>query len=189
MAVGSVLGNLLAAWLQQDVWNNMFTWPRLAGTLLGLVLVTLLLAWLDQSGQNATVQRPASGVHSNVQIGNPLIRVLTGTNVYGNWQIGGGRIEVVERSPVAAVTGAATPEKIAQNGVISLQRQALMAQRRQLATEQERLAQQITQLQSSHQPDGGVASDSSRYAELIERQAQVAAQLSRLAALLQHSDL
>ena len=106
---GGILGNLLAAWLQQDAWDNTFTWPRVVGTLVGLTVVLLLLAWLDRKGQAAGAQASPSspslppGVHHNVQIGNPVMRLLTGTNAYGNIQIGWGRIEVVERS--AAATG------------------------------------------------------------------------------------
>jgi len=97
-AVG-ILGNLIAAWIQQDAWANFFTPTRLFATVIGFMLVIVLLAWLDASvtqGQSGLGSIP-SGISGNVQIGNPVIRVLTGNNVYGNWQIGSGKIEVVDR--------------------------------------------------------------------------------------------
>ena len=38
-AVGGVLGNLVAAWIQQDAWGNTFTPARIAGTVAGFALV------------------------------------------------------------------------------------------------------------------------------------------------------
>jgi len=99
-ATGGILGNLLAGWIQQDTWGNTFTPPRVVGTLAGFVLVIMLLAWIDASAtrrQRST--RTPTGIRENVQIGNPVIRVLRGTNVYRNLQIGPGRIEVIDDSP------------------------------------------------------------------------------------------
>ena len=39
-------GNLVAGWIQQDVWSNLFTTTRLLGTLAGAGLMLLILAWL-----------------------------------------------------------------------------------------------------------------------------------------------
>lgn len=96
-AVGGILGNLVASWIVQDLWSNFFTPARIVGAIFGFVLVILLLAWWDATttSQGTTKQRP-TGVANNVQIGNPIIRVLKGTNIYGNWQIGSGTIEVIE---------------------------------------------------------------------------------------------
>lgn len=96
-AIGGILGNLLASWIVQDAWNNFFTPVRSVGAVVGFVLVIVLLAWWDVSanGQDV-VKRSATGVTHNIQVGSPIIRVLKGTNVYGNWQIGSGTIEVIE---------------------------------------------------------------------------------------------
>ncbi len=40
-------GNLLAGWIQQDAWSNLFTTTRFLGALVGAGLMLLILAWLD----------------------------------------------------------------------------------------------------------------------------------------------
>lgn len=102
VAVGGILGNLLAAWVQQDAWGNAFTPLRLALTLAGCVLVLLLLAWLDTRGSTGAQALPGAqpppGASRNRQIGkDQFIRVLRGANAYGNWQIGVNQhIEVID---------------------------------------------------------------------------------------------
>jgi len=99
IAIGGVLGNLLAGWVQQDVWGSFFTPSRLILTLVGLAATLLLLAGLDARGGDAGSPPPV-GLNRNRQIGaRNLIRVLAGTNAFGNWQIGAGnRIEVIDAS-------------------------------------------------------------------------------------------
>jgi hypothetical protein len=40
-------GNLVAGWIQQDIWMNLFTLNRLAGTAIGAALMLLVLVWLE----------------------------------------------------------------------------------------------------------------------------------------------
>ena len=40
-------GNLVAGWIQQDEWSNLFTPLRLLGTLAGAGLMLVILAWLE----------------------------------------------------------------------------------------------------------------------------------------------
>ncbi|MEW5988925.1 MAG: SUMF1/EgtB/PvdO family nonheme iron enzyme, partial [Chloroflexota bacterium] len=40
-------GNLVAGWIQQDAWQNLFTPIRLAGTAAGAVLMLVVIAWLE----------------------------------------------------------------------------------------------------------------------------------------------
>jgi len=42
-----VAGNLVAGWIQQDQWANVFTPPRVVGTLAGVVLMTIVLVLLE----------------------------------------------------------------------------------------------------------------------------------------------
>jgi hypothetical protein len=95
-AIGGVLGNLIAGWIQQDVWGNVFTSSRLLATVAGFAFVILVLTWIDATA-SAGQQKP--GIHHNIQIGRALIRVLRGANVYGNIQIGPARIEVTGDYP------------------------------------------------------------------------------------------
>ncbi len=133
VAVGGILGNLLAAWVQQDAWGNVFTPLRLALTLAGCVLVVVLLAWLDARGNAgasaAAGVSPPSGVGHNRQVGiQNVIRVLAGTNAVGNWQVGSGnRIEAID---------AALPDR---DHRLALQRQ-LADKKAQLALLDEQLA-------------------------------------------------
>lgn len=104
VALGGILGNLLAAWIQQEAWGDAFTPLRLALTLGGGVLVLLLLAWLDTRGSGGAGggpgDQPPPGANRNRQIGkDQFIRVLRGANAYGNWQIGVNQhIEVIDAS-------------------------------------------------------------------------------------------
>lgn len=49
VALAGVAGNLLAGYIQQDVWRNIFTPERLLGTVVGLILIGLVLAFLETS--------------------------------------------------------------------------------------------------------------------------------------------
>ena len=101
-AVGGILGNLIAAYIQQDRWGNFFTSGRIVGSVIGLIVVVLILAWIDVASRRPTPTPPrnrSGQIERNMQIGNPIISVLKGTNVIGNIQIGGGRIEVNDGTP------------------------------------------------------------------------------------------
>ena len=93
-AVGGVLGNLVAAWIQQDAWGNTFTPARIAGTVAGFVLVIMALAFLDAAAhrraEGSTVAGAADDIHNVLQIGPAVVRVFRGSNII---QIGGGVIE------------------------------------------------------------------------------------------------
>ena len=90
--LGGIIGNILAAWILQDIWKNVFTLPRIAASIISFVGVYLILALIDFNS-NRSLSSPST-VSGNIQIGNPLIRVIVGTNVIRNIQIGSGRIEV-----------------------------------------------------------------------------------------------
>jgi hypothetical protein len=93
-AVGGVLGNLVAAWIQQDAWGNTFTPARIAGTVAGFVLVILALAFLDAAAHRREGGSPiaytSDDIHNVLQIGPAVVRVFRGSNII---QIGGGTIE------------------------------------------------------------------------------------------------
>jgi tetratricopeptide (TPR) repeat protein len=40
-------GNLIAGWIQQDVWTNFFTPARIIGTIIGVAVMLALIAWLE----------------------------------------------------------------------------------------------------------------------------------------------
>ena len=105
MTLGGILGNLVAAMIQQSLWGNDFTVGRVVGTILGLALVLFLLILLDTKSQEKDNRAARSGhtnastngtIAGNIQIGSTLIRVFRGTNVYGNIQIGSSRIEHID---------------------------------------------------------------------------------------------
>ena len=90
--VGGILGNLIAAWIQNDIWNNAFTPTRLIASGFGLIAIWITLAFIDAQTQTTNTEK---GILRNWQIGGSLIRVMKGTNVIGNVQIGkGNTIEV-----------------------------------------------------------------------------------------------
>lgn len=41
-------GNLMAGWIQQDIWSNLFTPTRILGTAVGVGLTLLVIAWLEK---------------------------------------------------------------------------------------------------------------------------------------------
>lgn len=45
--VASLAGNLVAGWIQQDLWFNLFTPPRVLGSLVAIALTLSVIAWLD----------------------------------------------------------------------------------------------------------------------------------------------
>jgi len=45
----ALAGNLIAGWIQQDVWSNLFTPARLVVTLISAILMGLVIVWLDSS--------------------------------------------------------------------------------------------------------------------------------------------
>jgi hypothetical protein len=45
----ALAGNLIAGWIQQDVWSNLFTPVRLVGTLISVILMGFVIVWLDSS--------------------------------------------------------------------------------------------------------------------------------------------
>ena len=103
-AFGGLLGNLLASWILQDAWDNLFTPWRLAATVVGFGLVILLMAWLDARSQGAAPHSTASSrasstrkgeLRDNIQIGRSLLRVVQGTNAVRNIQIGDNTMEVL----------------------------------------------------------------------------------------------
>jgi hypothetical protein len=178
LTIGGVLGNILAAWLLQDVWHNVFTLPRLLGTVAGLVAVTGLLAWLDYRGRHAPPPQAAGGgqnMQRVVQVGNPIIRILEGTNLYGILQFGSGRIEVVERRtskpPAPAPAGGEPPRMQA-------------ASRQALAAEHAALEHQIRGLAPRATHDAEAAQ---QLAALTATRDRIAAEITRIDALPNHT--
>jgi hypothetical protein len=51
--IAGLTGNLIAAWIQQDVWSNFFTIARIIGTFLGALIMIFLIAWLENK-QNSS---------------------------------------------------------------------------------------------------------------------------------------
>ena len=45
--LAGLAGNLIAGWIQQDIWSNLFTPARILGTALGVGLMLLAGAWLE----------------------------------------------------------------------------------------------------------------------------------------------
>jgi|GEM_PF-3080687 anti-sigma regulatory factor (Ser/Thr protein kinase) len=70
--VGGVLGNLLAGFIQDDLWNNIFTLQRLAWTLGGIIVTTVFAAWIDARREDS---RPFPATPKNV-IANPVAQVV-----------------------------------------------------------------------------------------------------------------
>lgn len=52
--IAGLTGNLIAGWIQQDRWSNLFTTERLLATIVSAILVMFLLGWLE-SNQSSTV--------------------------------------------------------------------------------------------------------------------------------------
>lgn len=50
--LAGLAGNLVAAWIQQDAWHNIFTIPRIGGTIIGVTIMLIVIAWLDHSQAN-----------------------------------------------------------------------------------------------------------------------------------------
>jgi hypothetical protein len=46
--IAALAGNLIAGWIQQDVWQGIFTLPRLLGTAIGAALMLLAIVWLEK---------------------------------------------------------------------------------------------------------------------------------------------
>jgi len=142
-AIGGVLGNLLAAWVLQEAWNNLLTPARVLATGVGFVLVILLLAWLDARSPRPPAAAP-TGIRGNVQIGRSLIRVLQGANVVNNLQIGNNTIEVVNRwsaSPVQPRAPAGPPDRPAHKPEI--EQRNLRQQQLELQTEYDDLTERL----------------------------------------------
>jgi len=52
--VGGILGNLIAAYIQDDLWNNLFSPARIAGTIAGIVVIIVITAVIQQQQLSAT---------------------------------------------------------------------------------------------------------------------------------------
>ncbi len=53
-------GNLIAGWIQQDIFGNIFSSNRVIGTIIGVALMLLLIAWLEKPRKNAVQKRSTS---------------------------------------------------------------------------------------------------------------------------------
>jgi hypothetical protein len=60
--VVGLAGNLIAGWIQQDVWLNVFTPIRIVVTVILVLLALLLIAHFEQGGSLPQRQRDSSGV-------------------------------------------------------------------------------------------------------------------------------
>ena len=201
VTIGGIFGNLFAAWLQQDVWHNSFTWPRVVGTATGLIVVSLLLAWLDRKGQAASKQAlpsPAltqsaspTGVQRKSQSGKPIFRMEKGKLEFGNFVIRRGSIEVGEQASLPS-TASQVARNPVQGSVKSQQRQQLIARQKQLNAALSQVEQQIRYLRGDLQRASSSDAKSilhQRYIDLIAQRKQLAAQLAQLDAILEHTGL
>lgn len=50
-------GNLIAGWIQQDIWSNVFTPTRIVITAVGVGLMILVIAWLENESSSLTNRR------------------------------------------------------------------------------------------------------------------------------------
>lgn len=58
--VAALAGNLMAGWIQQDIFNNVFSIYRLVGTIVGAILMLLLITLLDRATSGSNEARPTS---------------------------------------------------------------------------------------------------------------------------------
>jgi len=65
-----------------------------------MLLVLFLLSLLDVLSSESGKDSKNIGIKGNIQLGNSIIRVLKGTNVTYNLQIGKARIEVLDTSRI-----------------------------------------------------------------------------------------
>jgi hypothetical protein len=96
MAIGGLLGNLISGWIQQDLWNGKFGHIQLVATIGGMLLVLFVLSLMDMLSSDNRGDANNPGIYGNIQLGSALIRVLRGTNVAYNLQIGRAKIEVLD---------------------------------------------------------------------------------------------
>lgn len=81
-------GNLVAGWIQQDVWSNLFTPTRLVGTLAGAGLMLFMLAWLESERALPWNWRWHRFWYLRELLGNPDLQ---------RWETDFARLELVQR--------------------------------------------------------------------------------------------
>lgn len=67
MILASIAGNLIAGWIQQDIWRNFFTPARVIGTAIGLVIVIATSAFLERQSARPVKKKNMSNtaLHSD----------------------------------------------------------------------------------------------------------------------------
>lgn len=59
--IAALAGNLVAGWIQQDVWQGVFTLPRLIGTAIGAALMLLAIVWLEKRSEGGGQSKTKEG--------------------------------------------------------------------------------------------------------------------------------
>jgi hypothetical protein len=87
-----IAGNLIAGWVQQSVWSNVFTLPRIAGTIVGVLIMLILIAILEQNGlfakqvnvQGINTMNRKNTLESNLRDCVNLINQYESKNLYSD---------------------------------------------------------------------------------------------------------
>jgi hypothetical protein len=65
--LAGLAGNLIAGWIQQDVWGNLFTPIRIGGSMVGVVLMIVLRAILESTSKQTDFIQPIGGWLQGIQ--------------------------------------------------------------------------------------------------------------------------
>ncbi|WP_420643064.1 toll/interleukin-1 receptor domain-containing protein [Candidatus Leptofilum sp.] len=73
--LAGLAGNLVAGWIQQDIFSNVFSSSRVIGTIAGVVIMLLLITWLEKPWKRTDPKRSTLPTVSQLNsVSNNLLR-------------------------------------------------------------------------------------------------------------------